>query len=233
MQTKTDLEKVKSIANNFIYLDMIQDEIMPFIVRHPYIESPFYFDGKEIKNILEDRTCYDVFVADTKRKIENVREYSQFAAMITKPYRSAFLSFTKKYIDTCDLAQYLKILWLSTETVNVDKNISKSEYVRLFKRANRNYLMTEEERNILDSLPERITIYRGINSKTDHPVNGMSWTPERDTAVWFANRFSNSGGSVCQAEINKENILAYFDFEKETVVDYRKLENIKIETVDG
>lgn len=233
MQTKTDLEKVKSIANSFIYLDIIQDEIMPFIARHPYIESPFYFDGKEIKNILEDRTCYDLFVADTKRKIKKVREYSQFAKMITKPYRSAFLSFTKKYIDTCDLAQYLKILWLSTETVNVDINISKSEYVSLFKRADRNYLMTEKEINILDRLPERITIYRGINNKTNHPVNGMSWTPERDTAVWFANRFSNSGGSVCQAEIDKENILAYFDFEKETVVDYRRLENVKIETVDG
>lgn len=233
MKTKTDLEKIKNIAINFIYLDIIQDEIIPFIASHPYIETPFYFDGKKYKNILEDRTCYDLFVADTKRKIENMRDYSQFTSIIAKPYLSAFLSFTKKYINICDLAKYLKILWLSTETVNVDKNISKSEYVRLFKRADKNYLMTEEERNILDSLPERITIYRGINNKTNHPVNGMSWTPERDTAIWFANHFSNNGGSVCQAEINKENILAYFDFEKETVVDYRKLENIKIETVDG
>lgn len=85
--------------------------------------------------------------------------------------------------------------------------------------------MTKKELDVYNSFEEETIIYRGINQRTNHPVNGLAWTPYIETAEFFANRFSNQG-EIYQATIHKKDILAYFDCEKETVVDFKKLKNI-------
>jgi len=46
--------------------------------------------------------------------------------------------------------------------------------------------MDSFERRAFKRLPEKLTIYRGTCE--GHAVDGMSWTPNRDYAIWFANR---------------------------------------------
>ena len=226
MVKKTNLEQVKNVARNFLYLDINVNEQFPFIARHPYIDTPFFVHENKIYNLSDDEDGLELFINEMEKRISEVNSYIEFEYLLTKPYKSAFLSYTKKYIDKYDLAAYLKALWISTETVNVDVNISKIEYIRLFKAADRETLMQPEEREFFDRLPDELTIYRGINTVSNHPVNGLSWTPDLDTATWFAERFQH-GGMVYTARIKKTDILAYFNYEKETVVDFRKLENVK------
>lgn len=226
MKDKTDIDRVCEIAKTFVYLDINVDKDFPFIVRHPYIESPYIKFEETVCNILENENAYQKFLEDILMRIDQITQYKEFIPLITKSYRSAFLSYTKDYIDKSDLAYYLKYLWINTDYVNVDINISKKEYVNLFRTADKNILMNEEELKIYNNLPDILTVYRGINNFDNHPINGMSWTPDLEIATWFQNRFKQGNGSIYQATVNKKDILAYFEKEKETVVDYRKLKDV-------
>ena len=63
-------------------------------------------------------------------------------------------------------------------------------------------------------------MYRGINKHGS--VEALSWTLDKEQAEWFANRFEMFGitGTVYQANINKEYVLAYFSREQEAVIDF-------------
>lgn len=229
MRTKTDLESVKKFAGILIYLELNQVSDMPMFVNHPYVTSTFVSKNGKILNLLSepDRMIWE---NDLKRTIANVNRYDEFATLVTKPYRSMFLDKTLNYIDRKDLAKYLRKLWISCDYVNVDQVISKSKYVSLFKKADKSALMNEDEIKRLDDLPDSVTIYRGINDITNHPIDGLSWTLDIDTAKWFANRFAKmkeGTSSIYKATIKKENIIAYFEEETEVVVNYKKLENIR------
>ena len=63
---------------------------------------------------------------------------------------------------------------------------------------------------------------------TPEKISGrMSWTLDRKTADWFAHRFGEEG-TVYEAQIRKEHILALFTGrnESEVIVDPRHLEQI-------
>lgn len=230
MRTKTDLESVKKFAGILIYLELNQVSDMPMFVNHPYTTSAFVCQNGKMLNLLEsieDRETWEMYL---KKMISNIKEYDEFATIITKSYRSVFLNETLRYIGNKDLAKYLRKLWISCDYVNVDQVISKSKYVSLFKQADKSALMNEDEIQRIGDLPDNVTIYRGINDITNHPVNGLSWTLDINTANWFANRFAKMKectASVYKATIKKEDILSYFDDEKEVVVDYKKLENVE------
>ena len=76
------------------------------------------------------------------------------------------------------------------------------------------------------SLPDELTVYRGVKPKGE--VLALSWTLSKKKAEWFANRFQ-SDGTVYRAKIPREHVLAYFNCrsEQEVVLNYRKLFNIK------
>lgn len=229
MRTKTDLDSVKKFAKMLIYLELNQVSDMPMFVNHPYVTSTFVSKNGKILNLLSepDRMIWE---NDLKRTIANVNRYDEFATIITKSYRSVFLNETLRYIDNKDLAKYLRKLWISCDYVNVDQVISKSKYVSLFKQADKSALMNGDEIQRISDLPDNVTIYRGVNDITNHPVDGLSWTLDINTANWFANRFAKMKectASVYKATIKKEDILSYFDEEKEVVVDYKKLENVE------
>ena len=234
MRTKTDIDSVKKFAKILIYLELKPNIDMPIFIDHPYTTSAFVSQNGEMLNLLEsveDQKTWEMYL---KKMISNIKEYDEFATIITKSYRSVFLNETLRYIDNKDLAKYLRKLWISCDYVNVDQVISKSKYVSLFKQADKSALMNGDEIQRISDLPDNITIYRGVNDITNHPVNGLSWTLDINTANWFANRFTKMEkctASVYKATIKKEDILSYFDEEKEVVVDYKKLE--KVEKING
>lgn len=44
--------------------------------------------------------------------------------------------------------------------------------------------MNARERRAFKRLPDEITVYRGVGD--GNTINGMSWTLDRDKAIWFA-----------------------------------------------
>jgi hypothetical protein len=70
--------------------------------------------------------------------------------------------------------------------------------------------MGPEELAILQSLPDTVKVWRGIRHRKS--FNGLSWTLDRDKAVWFANRLRNGRQKslLIEGEVNKKDVLAYF-----------------------
>ena len=63
--------------------------------------------------------------------------------------------------------------------------------IDFFIKADKQYLMNEEDLKVFDSLSNQVTIYRGVRDKAG--MYELSWTLSLEKARWFANRFSSSG----------------------------------------
>lgn len=117
--------------------------------------------------------------------------------------------------------------WILEECPNQDRNVSKRELLALFHSVPPELLMDEEEYAVYQSLEDSVTVYRGVTSYNAKNIKALSWTLDRDTAEWFAHRFGEEG-TVYEAQISKEHILAFFNGrnESEVVVDPKYLEQI-------
>lgn len=79
-----------------------------------------------------------------------------------------------------------------------------------------------------------ITLYRGESEKSTKLQRALSWTLNRDVAVWFAKRFNSSGiGCVYTANANISKVIAYITDreEDEILIRYRDIKNIKKEKI--
>ncbi|WP_413614892.1 hypothetical protein MRB56_14180 [Halomonas cupida] len=65
-----------------------------------------------------------------------------------------------------------------------------------------------------DHLPEQFTIWRGTNGiDIDEAVEGYCWTLNRDTAVWFSERFATAERRplVVAAEVERREVWTYIN----------------------
>ena len=86
-----------------------------------------------------------------------------------------------------------------------------------------------EELLVYESLPEEVTVYRGVTSYNRKKEKALSWTLDYEKAVWFANRFSTGTGEVWTMTVPKKRILCYFDggSEQEAIVDLYRFKGKK------
>ncbi len=220
---KTNLNQVKDVAKVLLYTDI--HYIEQGFVSHPFAN----FSVQMIKESNQTELLDLTKKADVERwrkylseKIDTISSVQQFLIMIHKPYLPVFLKYIKDYLSDRDYAHMLYEIWITVEYPNHDINVSTNEFMSMFKKAKKKFLMSQEERFVFDSLPETITVYRGIQK--DATTNALSWTLDKNVAKWFANRFNNHG-TVVEATINKKYVFAYLNGrgEKEIVLDYKKL----------
>ena len=100
-------------------------------------------------------------------------------------------------------------IWIRTEAPNLDPNFKQKELLDLFRKSKQEEMMTEDEIETLRSLPETVSVYRGVTSYNAGKIKALSWTLDQKVSQWFANRFGENG-TVYEAEISKEYILALF-----------------------
>lgn len=101
--------------------------------------------------------------------------------------------------------------------------ISSDLIIKMFESAPKEILMNgHDELNKFINTPETIEIWRGVSSESAFKHNGMSWTTNREQAMWFAYRNLNhtetEQPTLLRAVIAKEKILARFNYEWEVVV---------------
>jgi hypothetical protein len=87
----------------------------------------------------------------------------------------------------------------------------------------RRYLMTSYEKKVYRSLPDQITIYRGMSSvEIDSGNYGISWTLDKKIAQFFTNYYRNGlkDGLVVEKSVLKKDIIAYFSDRKEKEIIY-------------
>jgi len=95
-------------------------------------------------------------------------------------------------------------------------------------RSNPSLMMTEDEKKIIDELPDVVKIYRGVNVEKGDTLDldedtydmGISWTIDKERGEWFGNRFNHEGREcyLLEGEIKKSDIICYFNSRKEDEV---------------
>ena len=229
MLKQTNLQEIQNVAIAMLYLDIIQHEKYPFIVYHPFFNSPLtpVMVGNKVEFVditVEEnlKLAQDSFA----NKIKEITSYHSFLTAMNKIYLPEFFKRIYKYLSPKDYSEFLSEMWCIVEFPNNCPDIKPSEFVSFFKKANPEFLMEQDEFKKFQELPDEVTIYRGIQNKST--IKALSWTTNKGVAKWFANRFEQKG-TIYQANIKREDILAYFDRrnEKEVVIDFSKIYNIK------
>ncbi len=230
----TDMNGIRQMARLFMRLDPEPTPLSPMIIRHPFTDCGLVHMRKqagafpEVSNIMEDKAAFDLWREDYIREhIDTMDNIAPLTVRLTKGYRMAFLKHAMPYMSQADFSQFLASAWISIEAPNSDPNFTQNQLVKLFKEAAPEHLMTAEDIELKNSLPDTVTIYRGLTEKNAKKIQALSWTLEERVAEWFAQRYSPYG-KVYQAEIDKEDILAVFTGrnESEVIVDPKKLKNI-------
>lgn len=72
-----------------------------------------------------------------------------------------------------------------------------------------------------------LVVYRGEGSKSSSIEDALSWSLDKETAEFFANRFDETG-VLYQAKVHIDNVLDYIDErnEEEVLVDFQDLTDI-------
>jgi len=153
-------------------------------------------------------------VGDVEKALQN-KKYDSFVWLHERPYRiEAFQEIEHLLSDTA----YWKLLadiW--TDTENQWQNYEEWKNLIGSERGSRHYLMNEEEFNLLQSLSEEVTIYRGCQKGINE--NGLSWTLDKAKAKMFSTRIALEGEPlVLEKKISKSDIIAVFTGRNESEV---------------
>ena len=239
MKAITDLSEIKSLASTLLSFDIRSTEFSPLIVKHPFTDSgvvAYRTDDGGIAqaDITSDPAALKLWQEEKLRQIKEARTPHEISFMITKSYSLAFLKYAAPHLSSKDLSEMLADVWVRTESPNNDPNMSKNRLLSLFKKAQPQFLMDEDEYEAFQKLDDTVTVYRGVTSYNAKNVKALSWTLNYDTADWFAHRFGEDG-TVYEAQIDREHIYAYFNRrnEHEVIVDPKYLMDItEAETMD-
>lgn len=225
MRKTTDLDKVKKMAIAFLNMEVEETEFSPLVVIHPILENGVVNikrNGKnDMANVLEDKEALQLFIKQCSKRIMNCSTAYNVYSIIRKSYKLTFFKYIHNFLSEEDFGMLFADAWVISENPNQDVNVSLKECVKYFKTTDKKFLMDEKELSIFDSLPEELTVYRGV--AIGRNPKGLSYTLSKDKAEWFANRFSEvkGSGTVIEKHIKKEHVLAYFNSrdEDEIVVD--------------
>lgn len=231
---KTDLGKIREWAEAFLYTD-IQSTKIDFVASHPFTDSWITFLPRESGIVdLHDEENSKKWREAIKKEIEETDVFGIFL-MLNRPYILNFLKFSANYLSDDDLGFVLGSLWQTIEQISLDDSITGKQIVKWFERASNSKLMDEEELARLNSLPELVTVYRGVTSYNRRKKKAFSWTTDRKIAEWFANRFNTGTGEVWTITVPKERILCAFGGkEKELIVNlYGYKCNMEVEKVSS
>lgn len=233
---ETNLDAIKSTARTLLYVDITETEF-PFCLIHPFLNNRYMsFNNK-------DRQLIDILASDEnlqkardffEERINQAEDVWRILMYMHTPYRPLLFKLCANDLSDEDYAQMLVEVWTGTENPNQDANVKIPQWIRFFKKAKKELLMTEEELNVYNSLSdtEPIEIYRGVGHGRE--PYGLSWTANVATAQWFAKRWENKDAYMLKTHCNKSDVLAYFNCrgEDELVVNVKNLDKSKMERID-
>ena len=223
---KTDLQGVRSatiVLARAVDLTPVKD--MEFLIQHPFTNSSIVSDFEKKHDFLNliDPESQEKWLKGLKNYI-NRCDIGEILLELNNPWCLTWLDFVKEYLSEKDFAELLAYSWTTEENPNMDVNVGISKAIKWFKRADKQYLMSKEELEYYEALPDTITVYRGVSvGRVDL---GLSWTDDREKAEWFMHRFDrknniNKKGHLLEVTCPKQYVLAYLNSrnEREIVLD--------------
>jgi hypothetical protein len=224
---ETNIESIKLINELLLEVPINKNDVeFSMLIAHPYTNNIMAISRKGgILNLLNEED----FNTFKKERIELIRDkktnLNRLYYMINKAYRFLWFKLAYSYLSEKDFSEYLSDVWVSSENPNKDANVTLKEAVNFFKMSKKNFLMEKEDYKVYQNIPEKITLYRGVGNKRE--PYGLSYTASKSKAEWFQNRFGPENSFIITLEVDKNDILAYFNTrsEDEYVVDVFKYKN--------
>ena len=231
MRKETDFQGVRNASKILFdcvsfedaYL-CIPEEFRGLFISHPYTNTglSWYPNGK-VMDLIHDTKAQDYFRTEVFKRIDK-DDLTHIFMMLNKPYYLMWFKLINRYLSDKDYGEMLSTIWVQSENPNNDVNVNLNEIKQLFAKANKKYLMTEEDYLYYKSLPEKMTVWRGVSSNRN--PYGLSYTDDKEKAIWFQRRFEtkNSKTFLIELEIDKKDTYCYFNTrdEKEIVLNTSK-----------
>lgn len=218
----TDMSKVKAVAKLLFEVMPIKMDEMG-LCSHPYTTTVLtggMKDGKPAFLILTDKDDYNLWKELVFKHIEEAKELSDFYVILNKAYYLTFLKLCKEAncLSIKDFSSFLADAFTTCECPCGDANVSIRELLNYFSIADKNHLMDDDENQVYDSLPEVVTVYRGVSPQNN--PKGVSYTISKEKAEWFRDRWKNLDGErfIISANIPKKYVLAFFNRREEDEV---------------
>lgn len=204
-----------------------ESDLLSFqILCHPLVYSVPYMaaTNKQINR----RYAY---LTGAVEKALRINDIEQYVFMHERPYRlQAFIS--AHCMDNKQYWSILGVVWRDSE--NIYQNAADWAKLWRSKRSDRSSCMEENDHETLDKLPDTFAVYRGFQHNDSR--NGMSWTLDRDQAIWFAKRGGcyHSAARLAAGTVNKKDVLAYFGTrsEQEIIVIGKKVMDVTISKLE-
>jgi hypothetical protein len=222
---ETNLCMIKNATKAIARAVPPQDTGFGDIVIHPFVSSSLWFDSieKEPLNLLEEES-YNIWLEQFDKVVDKAS--LRFVYMQWRdPWKLTFMKFCGEYLSEQDYAEYLADAWVTEENPNMDSNVSRKEAIKMFKSCKKQYLMTAEDYEYYNHLPNEVELYRGVSK--GRIKLGLSWTNDKDKAKWFMNRWESNSNCLLKVKVQKKDIIAYFNTrnEKECLLDVFKYQN--------
>lgn len=90
----------------------------------------------------------------------------------------------------------------------------------------KNREQTAETEKNLSEFPDKVTVYRGEGDRSAKWQNSMSWTTNINVANFFATRMVGDSAKILTAEVDKKDIIEYFEYENECIILPEKIKII-------
>jgi len=191
-----DLIKATAEPLHSDLLPYLEDGVLGKQLRHPLVyQVPLWANSHANAYYLQKKEA-------VKKALED-KNYNSYVYLHERPYRlEAFVKIANKLTDT-KYWTLLGSIW--TDTENQWQNHEVWKKLLSSERSNRHYLSGEAGDNLLRSLPDEVTIYRGCQPGLNE--HGLSWTLDKGKAKFFANRFGEEG-IILEKKISKSSIIA-------------------------
>ena len=166
---ETNMEKIKSMSKFLLSMDINKTDYWPMIAQHPFTNSGSFCwrgeNGEILNGTLEKGTvAYDKWKEQYTSLIDSAKTVFEISFFLNEPWRLLFVKLIEPYLSIKDFTSMLKEAFMESEHPNMDPNVSISELKYYFKKCGKAALMEEDEQEVYDSLPDTVTVYRGVNS---------------------------------------------------------------------
>jgi hypothetical protein len=200
-----------------------QEQLHPDLAEHLF-ESPVGISLSHplVQDLSVDPNCAAQVNWRYRKKLTAIdeaiekRNWSSYIWLHERPFRlDAFIVIAAE-LSHKEFWTQLSEVW--TDSENIWQYLDYWRSLWNEERPSKHHAMDASERKAFKRLPGEIVIFRGICE--NHTVNGMSWTLDRDKAIWFATR--NSGPHVlltARAKQGDAHALLLARNENEIVID--------------
>lgn len=191
---------------------------------------------------LDAKTFGDAYVQKINFKKQELdkaieqQNWDKVFMLVEKPFRLNWLEENIDLIkDDKQYYNFLKDAYMMTEFPMNGFSNYRDLLDLFYARKNSKLMLDKDELKLLNSLPNEVKIWRGVkvDDVLDDDNIGLSFTLNKDKAIWFAERFAKAGVSqaiLIEAVVKRDDILSIFlnRDEEEVIVNP---EDIKIKKI--